>query len=378
MIKKFLLIFCLILISNSAFAYSIYKDVDEKESYYPVLFKLNKEGIMIGCSDGKFYPNMPVKRSDYARVITKALKLDGKYVVSGVDFYDLIPDNPNYDYMQIALYYDFLPISEGSKNIYPNGSIIRKYAILPIVNYLKKDDNISLEQAKNILGKYKDRGTLKPFDLISFAKADLLGLIPITGKDVKINAATPLTRADLAVLVYNLSNNDYDMYTQRVENVSLRKKGIGSRIKSAYVDGNYAIIPVKTELPIQMTTKADSQKSQINDVQSAVIPWNLITKDKYLLIKAGSELELRVTDVQKRKFLFRNGKLKVESTKITTPYRQTIDFPAVLIVNDKIGLGNRIFKFKRIRTTKKETSNVRLLKDIKVDLTSGYIVNEKL
>lgn len=378
MIKKFLIILCLLLISNSSYAYSIYKDVKETSSYYPILFELNKAGIMIGCDDGKFYPNVSVKRSDYARVITKILKLDNKYVISGVDFYDLTPDNPNYDYMQIALYYDLLPITEGSKYVYPNGSIIRKYAILPIANHLQKTDDLSLAQAKNILGKYNDRGTLKPADLILFAKADTLGLIPITGNDVKINATKPLTRADLALIVYNIINTNSEIYQKKVINYGDKKKGIGSRIKTSYIDGNYGIIPVKTEIPIQMITKADSQKSQINDTQKAVVPWNLVTKDKYLLIKAGSELELKVTEAQKRKFLLRNGKLKVESVKITTPYRQTTNFPAVLIVNDNINLGNKIFKFKRIRTTKSETSYLKLLKDIKVDLTTGQIVNEKL
>ena len=379
MIKKFLITLCLLLISNSSFASSIYKDVNETDPYYPILFELNKTGTMIGCADGKFYPNKPVKRSDYARVITKILNLDNKYVVSGVDFYDLTPDNPNYDYMQIALYYDLLPITENSKYIYPNGSIIRKYAILPIANKLKETDDLSLEQAKNILGKYNDRGTLKAADLMVFAKADILGLIPVTGNEVKINAVKPLTRADLAVMVYNIINTtNQEMYQKKVLYYGEKKKGIGSRIKTAYTDGNYGIIPVKTELPVQMVTKADSQKSQINDTQKAVVPWNLITKDKYLLIKAGSEIELRVTDAQKRKFLRRNGKLKVESVKITTPYKQTANFPAVLIVNDNINLGNKIFKFKRIRTTKNEKSYLKLLKDIKVDLTTGLIVNEKL
>ena len=354
------------LMANSAFAYSLYKDIDEKNPYYPILYKLNKDGIMIGCEDGKFYPNIPVKRSDYARVLTKALKIDNKYVISGVDFYDLTPENPNYDYMQIALYYDFLPISEGSKYIYPNGTIIRKYAILPVSKFLKEEDNISLEQAKNILGKYKDRGTLNTADIISFAKADVMGLIPVTESETKISAAKPLTRLDLAVLVYNVLNTNYDTYVQKIEKYGDKKKGIGSRIKTSYVEGRYGVIPVKSEIPIQMTTKADSQKSQIGDIHNAVLPWNLVTKDKYLLLKAGSELELKVTNAQKRKFLFRNGKLKVESVSITTPYRQTASFPAVLVVNDKINLGNKIFKFKRIKTTKKETSTIKMLKVSKI------------
>ena len=47
MIKKFLVIFCLLFISNSAFAYSIYKDVNENTQYYPILYKLNKDGIIL-------------------------------------------------------------------------------------------------------------------------------------------------------------------------------------------------------------------------------------------------------------------------------------------------------------------------------------------
>ena len=101
MIKKFLITLGVLFISNSAFAYSIYKDVDDKTPYYPILFELNKTGVMIGCADGKFYPDEPVKRSDYARVLIKALKLDDKFVISGVDFNDLTPENPNYDYQNL-------------------------------------------------------------------------------------------------------------------------------------------------------------------------------------------------------------------------------------------------------------------------------------
>ena len=191
----------------------------------------------------------------------------------------------------------------------------------------------------------------------------------------------------LKVTLLNIINQEKDSlrfyylgnkYSNKVEHYGAKKKAIGSRIKQAYVKGDYAIIPVQTEIPVQMTTKADSQKSQVDDVQKAVVPWNLITKERYLLIKAGSKIELEVKDVQKRKFLRRNGELRVESTKISTPFNQTTAFPAVLIVNDKIGLGNKIFKFKRIRTTKSEKSYLKLLQDVKVDLTSGLFVNEKL
>ena len=332
---------------------------------------------MIGYADGTFKPNQYVRRNEYSETIVKALGLDKKMVVSGVEFYDLPVENSYYDAMQIALYYDFLPLADNSKYIYPNGTIIRKYAIFSVVNYLS-DKVITVDQAKNILGKYKDRGTLKNDDLIEFAKADVMGILPVVGNEVKINATRPLTRAELAVMVYGIFNEEYNMYNKKIEHYGAKKKAIGSRIKQAYVKGDYAIIPVQTEIPVQMTTKADSQKSQVDDVQKAVVPWNLITKERYLLIKAGSKIELEVKDVQKRKFLRRNGELRVESTKISTPFNQTTAFPAVLIVNDKIGLGNKIFKFKRIRTTKSEKSYLKLLQDVKVDLTSGLFVNEKL
>ena len=376
--RKILITLALLIFATPVFAdSSIYTDVRKNSPYYDILLELHQKGIMIGYADGTFKPNQYVRRNEYSETIVKALGLDKKMVVSGVEFYDLPVENSYYDAMQIALYYDFLPLADNSKYIYPNGTIIRKYAIFSVVNYLS-DKVITVDQAKNILGKYKDRGTLKNDDLIEFAKADIMGILPVVGNEVKINATRPLTRAELAVMVYGIFNEEYNMYNKKIEHYGAKKKAIGSRIKQAYVKGDYAIIPVQTEIPVQMTTKADSQKSQVDDVQKAVVPWNLITKERYLLIKAGSKIELEVKDVQKRKFLRRNGELRVESTKISTPFNQTAAFPAVLIVNDKIGLGNKIFKFKRIRTTKSEKSYLKLLQDVKVDLTSGLFVNEKL
>lgn len=376
--KKFLTILALIIFATPVFADgSIYTDIKKGSEYSEILYELHQKGVMIGYPDGTFKPNQYAKRKEYSETVVKALGLDKKMVVSGVEFYDLPLQNPYYDAMQIALYYDFIRVSDNAKYIFPNGTIIRKYAIFPIVDYLS-DKDITIDQAKNILGKYKDRGTLKNDDLIEFAKAEIMGLVPVVGNEVKINAAKPITRIELALMAYNISNQEYNVYNKKIEHYGTKKKAIGSKIKQSYVQGDYGIIPVQTEIPVQMLTKADSQKSQVDDVQKAVVPWNLVTKERYLLIKAGSKIDLQVKDVQKRKFLRRNGELRVESTKISTPFAQTSAFPAVLIVDDKIGLGNKIFKFKRIKTTKSEKSYLKLLQDVKIDLTSGLFVNEKL
>lgn len=376
--KKFLTILALIIFATPVFADgSIYTDIKKGSEYSEILYELHQKGVMIGYPDGTFKPNQYAKRKEYSETVVKALGLDKKMVVSGVEFYDLPLQNPYYDAMQIALYYDFIRVSDNAKYIFPNGTIIRKYAIFPIVDYLS-DKDITIDQAKNILGKYKDRGTLKNDDLIEFAKAEVMGLVPVVGNEVKINAVKPITRIELALMAYNISNQEYNVYNKKIEHYGTKKKAIGSKIKQSYVQGDYGIIPVQTEIPVQMTTKADSQKSQVDDVQKAVVPWNLVTKERYLLIKAGSKIDLQVKDVQKRKFLRRNGELRVESTKISTPFGQTSAFPAVLIVDDKIGLGNKIFKFKRIKTTKSEKSYLKLLQDVKIDLTSGLFVNEKL
>lgn len=376
--KKFLTILALIIFATPVFADgSIYTDIKKGSEYSEILYELHQKGVMIGYPDGTFKPNQYAKRKEYSETVVKALGLDKKMVVSGVEFYDLPLQNPYYDAMQIALYYDFIRVSDNAKYIFPNGTIIRKYAIFPIVDYLS-DKDITIDQAKNILGKYKDRGTLKNDDLIEFAKAEVMGLVPVVGNEVKINATKPITRIELALMAYNISNQEYNVYNKKIEHYGTKKKAIGSKIKQSYVQGDYGIIPVQTEIPVQMTTKADSQKSQVDDVQKAVVPWNLVTKERYLLIKAGSKIDLQVKDVQKRKFLRRNGELRVESTKISTPFGQTAVFPAVLIVDDKIGLGNKIFKFKRIKTTKSEKSYLKLLQDVKIDLTSGLFVNEKL
>ena len=176
--RKILITLALLIFATPVFAdSSIYTDVRKNSPYYDILLELHQKGIMIGYADGTFKPNQYVRRNEYSETIVKALGLDKKMVVSGVEFYDLPVENSYYDAMQIALYYDFLPLADNSKYIYPNGNIIRKYAIFSVVNYLS-DKVITVDQAKNILGKYKDRGTLKNDDLIEFAKEDIMGILP--------------------------------------------------------------------------------------------------------------------------------------------------------------------------------------------------------
>ena len=128
--RKILITLALLIFATPVFAdSSIYTDVRKNSPYYDILLELHQKGIMIGYADGTFKPNQYVRRNEYSETIVKALGLDKKMVVSGVEFYDLPVENSYYDAMQIALYYDFLPLADNSKYIYPNGTIIRKYAI---------------------------------------------------------------------------------------------------------------------------------------------------------------------------------------------------------------------------------------------------------
>ena len=374
MIKKILIVFCLILTTNSAIAGDLYKDVNKDASFYPALVRANQRGLMRGFPDGTFRPNNPISRGDYSKIIVRALNLQNHSVISGVKFEDLDIESPYYDACQIAIYYDLINIKPSSNHFYVREPISRKEAFTLIGNHLS-DKLINVSQAKNLLAKYTDSGSIKEDDLILLGKADILNLIAVTTKENKINPENPLARADLAVLLYNLEDGQKIIFDKKIEYFATKKKAFGSVIKTTILEGDYATIPVKTEIPVQMLTVADSQKSQKNDIVDAIIPWNLVTRDKYLLIKAGSKLECKVVEVNKRKFLRKNGHLKLETTKITTPDKQIIEFPAVVINTDTIGLGNRIFKFKRIKTTTSEKTYIKLLKDIKIDLTSGLILN---
>ena len=116
--RKILITLALLIFATPVFAdSSIYTDVRKNSPYYDILLELHQKGIMIGYADGTFKPNQYVRRNEYSETIVKALGLDKKMVVSGVEFYDLPVENSYYDAMQIALYYDFLPLADNSKYI---------------------------------------------------------------------------------------------------------------------------------------------------------------------------------------------------------------------------------------------------------------------
>lgn len=371
MIKNLLICFILFLTANFTYADTLYKDVPADSPYMTILRKINERGFMRGYTDNTFRPKDPVTRAEWSNIIINALELNKHSVLTGVEFKDLDIRHPYYEACQIALYYDLVNVE--TNNFYPNQAIKREEAIGLLTNYLSKK-SITLAQAKNILGKYTDKNSLNENQIILFAKADLFGLIPITTKENKINLNGYLTRIDTAIILNNIKEEQKYTYEKTIEQYIVKKKAHGTKIPEAYLNDNVGIIPVKTLIPIQMLSKADSQKSQLSDKLEAIIPWTLTTKDRYLLIKAGAKLDMKITDVGKRKLLIRNGKLTIETTNITTKTGQTAPFEAVLVLDDSIG-PNKFWKFKRIKTTSKEKSYIKILKDVKIDLTTGLILN---
>lgn len=372
MIRKILLVLTIVLMANSVFAEALYSDVKEDSPYMPVLKKVYEHGWMVGYPDGSFKPTKSVTRAEWANISTNALGVNKQSVAKGVYFKDLDVSMSSYTPCQIALYYDLVKVT--SPNYYPNAAIKRQEAILTLANYLS-EKSLTVPQANKILAKYTDKNTLSDSNKVAFAKAELFGLIPVTTKEKKINPNGYLTRLDVAIMLANMGSQEASMnvYEKTMESYATKRKSHGTKIREAQVNGDIGIIPEMTEIPVQVLALVDSQKAKKGDKVDVIIPWMIVTKDRYLLINAGAKVNMQVTDARKRKFLFRNGVLEIKSETISTKEGQTAPFVSTLVLNDKIG-PNKFWKFKRIKTVRSEKSYIKLLNDVKVDLTSTLIV----
>ena len=105
----------------------------------------------------------------------------------------------------------------------------------------------------------------------------------------------------------------------------------------------------------------------------AKVPKNLVTSQKYLLIKEGATVKGLLIDKKKAMLIIRNGKLALNTKTITTSNEQTATFCGVTETNPDLSIWRKIFKGATVLTTPGQIVNIRLLAPIKIDLTNGYI-----
>lgn len=383
-IKLFLGLFAFIFVLApvSAEQVKIFPDVAANHWAAAQIKELSEKGVIVGYPDGTFKPDGNVTRAEFACMAIRALGQEHTTVAQPVNFTDITRDFWAYDMIQRALYFELIscPESESSvgKDFRPDDPVSHADAVSVMVNALTTE-NISPQAAKTILRNYTDLATTPDWFLVPAGKAEILSmLVNIPNTPLTLNANVPATRAEVAAMLKNMMEQAKLNPNKKLAEAMRKKTGEGYVIPEAFVQGSVGTIPAGSVVPIQVGAAISSQTSKAGTVYFAKAPQNYTTKDKYILIYKGNDLQGHLIDIKPGKLFVRNGVITIQNETVTTANDQRTTFCAVGSVCKKknwfIAFLRRIFKGEKLQVCPQGTVYVKLLQPIKVDLSNGWIL----
>ena len=340
---------------------------------------LSEQGVIVGYPDGTFKPDDNVTRAEFAAMAIRALNQHHTKVVQPVNFTDVTVDHWAYEDIQKALYFDLISYEKEGELFRPDDSVSRAESIAVAVNALTTE-TISLEKAKSVLAKrYIDTHTVPEWFLIPAGKAEILGMIVVipSAKDAALEAERPATRAEVAAILFKMMEQAKLNPNAKLAEAMRKKTGEGYVVPEATVQGSVGTLPAGSIVPIKLTTYISSQTSEGGSMYTATAPQNYVTKDKYILVRQGANLKGQLLDVRPGQYFVRNGVLVLKNALITTENDQTTNFNAIGEVvksrNWWMKFVRWAFKGEKLEVPADDVVNVKLLEDLKIDLTNGWI-----
>ena len=357
-----------------------YPDVDSTHWAAKQIEELTEKGVIIGYPDRTFQPDENVSRAEFASMAIKALGQEHTTVAQPVTFTDIDTSFWAYDAIQKALYFDLISCPPQGEPFRPDDTVTRAESISVAVNALTTEQ-ISDLKAKEVLSKkFADVNEVPQWFLIPAGKAEILNmLVTIPSEDkARIEADRPATRAEVTAILYDMMEQAKLNPNAKLAEAMRKKTGEGYVIENAFVQGSVGTIPAGAIVPVKLTKYISSQSSQPGEIYVANAPQNYITKDKFILVYAGSNLKGQLLDVRSGKWFVRNGVLVLDNALLTTNNDQTVSFNGVVEITKERNWFMKIvratLKGEKLNVTPDEVVYMKLLKPIKVDLTNGWII----
>lgn len=366
------------IVPASANQAKIFPDVSANHWAAAQIKELSEKGVIVGYPDGTFKPDSNVTRAEFASMAIRALGQEHTTVAQPVNFTDITPDFWAYDMIQRALYFELISCPPEGKAFRPEDPVSHAEAVSVSVNALTTE-TISVQKAKEVLRSYTDLSTTPEWYFVPAGKAEILNMlvnVPDAPKALKAN--TPATRAEIAAMLKNMMEQAKLNPNKKLAEAMRKKTGDGFVIPQAYVQGSIGTIPAGVMIPIQVGAAISSQLSKAGEIYMAKAPQNYITKDKYILIYKGADLQGQLIDVRPGKLFIRNGVLVLNNDNITTTNDQRVKLSAVGEVCKKknwfIAFLRKVFKGEKLSVLPQGTVYVKLLQPLKVDLSNGWII----
>ncbi|MCD8378144.1 MAG: S-layer homology domain-containing protein [Candidatus Gastranaerophilales bacterium] len=359
-------------------AFAFFSDMTTEHWAYKQIKDLSEQSIVIGYPDGTFKPDENVTRAEFASMAIKALGQEHANVIQPIQFSDIDETYWAHDAIEKAVYFDLISNDKDSDTFRPEDPVSRAEAINIAVNSLTTEQ-ISAQKAHDVLEKkYKDVNDVPDWFIVAAGKAEILEMFAaIPEREHYIDADRPATRAEVTAILNNMMIQAKLNPNAKLAEAMRKKTGEGYVIPNAYVQGTVGTIPQGTVVPIKVNKGFSSQTSQKGEEFTAETDQNYITRDKYILIYKGTQFKGVLQNVQPGKWFIRNGVLTLGTNIINTPNDQNFMLETTGDVTMKknkfMCWVRKVFKGEKLTFPQGGTLYVKFLKEIKTDLTNGWI-----
>lgn len=344
-IKNLVLSLCVIVaLAGNAFAKN-YPDLPSTHWAYQQIQALTDEDVLVGYPDGNFKPDETATRAEFATMVIKALHQDKAALKTTFEFKDVPYKHWAFNSIQRAINFDLIK-NTPDNTFRPEDTVTKKEAMDIMVSALNLD-KLGLFRAQKAIGEFK-------------------------------NPNAPITRAEMAFGLYNMQIQARLNPNKKLEECMKAKKGEGYILKGVTIDGTVATIPAGTEVPVMLMTSLNSKVNKQCECFITKANRHLVTCDNYIVIAKTSQINGEITSITLGKLFIRRGKMGLATRTITTPIEQTACFPGCINSDQQLNWFMRIvravIKGGNVKLKSGKIVKIKTTKTIKVDLTSGWII----
>ncbi len=212
MLKKGIVMITIILLITQSFGSSViaqnsssdFTDVGEEHWAYESIKLLVERNVLSGYGDGTFKPNKSVNRGEFAKMMVLALDLSLNRP-DNQTFEDISKNHWAYSYVETAKYYLTGFRTSSGDYFRPDNEAVREdmaVALVKALGYYEEDVDV------DVLNQFSDKGKISDNLRKAVAIAVKKGLMQGYGDTGLFKPQNTLTRAEAAVLLARIINQD--------------------------------------------------------------------------------------------------------------------------------------------------------------------------
>lgn len=326
-----------------------YPDLPTNHWAYKQIQSLTDEDVLVGYPDGNFKPDETATRAEFATMVVKALHQDKSPLKRTFEFQDVPYKYWAFNTVQRAINFDL--IKDTSNHMFRPEDTVTKSEAMDIMTSALNLNKLGVFRAKKAIGEFK-------------------------------NPNAPITRSEMAYGLFNMQIEARKNPNNKLSDAMKAKRGEGYVLKGVTIDGTVATIPAGTTVPVMLLTSLNSSVNKQGEHFSTKANKHLVTKDRYIVIAQSSKIDGDITSVVAGKLFVRTGKMGLETKTISTPIEQVANFPGCINTDQQrnwfMRIIRAIIKGGKVKLEPGKIVKITTVKTIKVDLTSGWIIDEQI